>query len=103
MFPIENFKKGFSPYAKNVSGEAIRDQILIKKEGCSNCPMNCGRMTQAGGIKGFGPEYESVWALGPDCGVYDLVKVAQANYYCNLLGLDTISAGSTIACAMELQ
>jgi aldehyde:ferredoxin oxidoreductase len=103
MFPIENYKKGFSEEAKKVSGEAIRNQLLQKKEGCIMCPMNCGRMTQAGDMKGLGPEYESVWALGPDCGIFDLIKIAQANYYCNLLGIDTISAGSTIACAMELQ
>jgi len=103
MFPIENFSRGFSPEAHKVSGEAIMKELFRKKEGCMTCPMNCGRVTEAGGMKGLGPEYETVWALGPDCGIFDLVKIAQANYYCNLLGLDTISAGTAIACAMELQ
>ena len=54
-------------------------------------------------MEGKGPEYESVVMLGSTCGVFDLVAVTQANYVCNLLGIDTISAGVTIACAMELQ
>ncbi|MFX1502649.1 MAG: aldehyde ferredoxin oxidoreductase C-terminal domain-containing protein, partial [Promethearchaeota archaeon] len=50
-----------------------------------------------------GPEYESVWALGPNLGIYDLITVTQANYLCNKYGIDTISCGGSIACAMELQ
>jgi len=53
-------------------------------------------------MKGKGPEYESVWALGPNLGIFDLITVSQANYLCNKLGLDTISCGGVIACAMEL-
>lgn len=103
MFPIENFSKGYSPEAVKVNGEAIRKHLLKKKEGCFGCPINCGRVTEAGNMKGLGPEYESLWALGPDCGIFDLEAIAQANYHCNLYGLDTISVGSTIACAMEMQ
>lgn len=103
MFPIKNFQKGYSPEAHKVSGETIRKEILQETEACFGCSIRCGRKTRAGNMDGKGPEYETVWALGPDCGVYDLIKVTQANYYCNKLGLDTISAGGTIACAMELQ
>jgi len=103
MFPIQNFKKGYSPEVRKVSGEAIRKQLLQKTEACYACTIRCGRITKAGGMTGKGPEYETVWALGPNCGIYDLVKVAQANYYCNKLGMDTISVGVTISCAMELQ
>ena len=45
---------------------------------------------------------ENAWALGADCGVDDLEWVTRANYLCNDLGLDAISAGVTIACAMEM-
>jgi len=103
MFPIKNFQKGYSPDAHKVSGETIRKDILVETEACFGCSIRCGRKTKAGNMEGKGPEYETVWALGPDCGVYDLEKVTQANYHCNKLGLDTISAGGTIACAMELQ
>lgn len=102
MFPIHNFQKGQHPHAKQVSGEEIRKKLLQSDEGCYACPIRCGRKTKAGKMEGLGPEYESVWALGPNLGIFDLVTVAQANYLCNKLGLDTISCGGTIACAMEL-
>jgi aldehyde:ferredoxin oxidoreductase len=54
-------------------------------------------------MSGDGPEYETVFALGPECGVFDLSAVAEANYLCNDYGLDTISTGVTIGCAMELR
>jgi aldehyde:ferredoxin oxidoreductase len=52
--------------------------------------------------RGDGPEYETVWALGADTGVEDLNAITKANYICNELGMDTITAGATVACAMEL-
>jgi len=51
---------------------------------------------------GEGPEYETIASLGSACGVGDLAAVTKANYICNEMGLDTISTGVTIACAMEL-
>jgi aldehyde:ferredoxin oxidoreductase len=46
-------------------------------------------------------EYENVFALGPMCGVSDPDQVLDASARCDDLGLDTISAGGTIAWAME--
>ncbi|MCP4763147.1 MAG: aldehyde ferredoxin oxidoreductase, partial [archaeon] len=103
MFPINNFQKGYDERCEQVSGEAIRDRIFVEKEGCYACPIKCGRKTKAGDMEGKGPEYESLWALGPNLGIYDLITITQANYLCNKMGLDTISSGATIACAMELQ
>jgi aldehyde:ferredoxin oxidoreductase len=51
---------------------------------------------------GEGPEYETAWAFGPDCGIDNLDAVTKANYLCNELGLDTITMGATIACAMDM-
>ena len=48
-----------------------------------------------------GPEYETVYALGSACGIYDLAAVIAADQLCDLYGIDTISAGVTIAFAME--
>jgi len=103
MFPINNFQKGFDERASHVSGEAINKEIFQEAEGCYACPIRCGRLTKAGDMKGKGPEYESVWALGPNLGIFNLITITQANYLCNKLGLDTISCGGTIACAMELE
>jgi aldehyde:ferredoxin oxidoreductase len=52
--------------------------------------------------EGEGPEYETIYALGSNCGIGDLAALTKANYICNEMGMDTISMGSTIACAMEM-
>ena len=103
MLPIKNFKYGQHEKAPKLGGEAIRNEILEKTEACYNCTIRCRRTTKTDKMKGKGPEYESVWALGANCEVFDLKKVTEANYYCNKLGIDTISMGVTISCAMELQ
>ncbi|MHA1242685.1 MAG: aldehyde ferredoxin oxidoreductase C-terminal domain-containing protein, partial [Promethearchaeota archaeon] len=46
-------------------------------------------------------EYESVWALGPNCSIYDLDVIGELNRACNDLGLDTIEAGDLLGVAME--
>ncbi|MHB1127130.1 MAG: aldehyde ferredoxin oxidoreductase family protein [Bacillota bacterium] len=100
--PAHNFRKSFFEQAPQISGEAVTDHLLVRRYSCYGCPVGCGRVTRTGGDGGDGPEYETLWALGAQCGVDDLVTVAEANYLCNRLGLDTISTGGTIACAMEL-
>lgn len=103
MLPIRNFKYGQHPDAHRTGGEAIRKEILEKTEACYGCSIQCGRLTRAGDMHGKGPEYETVWALGANCEIFNLIKISQANYWCNRLGIDTISMGVTISCAMELQ
>ncbi len=103
MLPIRNFTSGQHKDANKTGGEAIRHELLDKTEACYACSIKCGRLTHSGDMKGKGPEYESVWALGANCEIFNLAKIAQANYHCNKLGIDTISMGGTISCAMELQ
>jgi len=102
MFPTENFKRGVFNDAEGISGEKITEVLLQKRSACFHCPIACGRTTKTENKSGEGPEYESVWAFGAHLGINDLTKITEANYLCNELGLDTISAGSTIGCAMEL-
>jgi len=90
-----------------VSGETIAKTILERAAGCYLCPIGCQRHTRVGGKgeqaeAGEGPEYETVVLMGPVCDIYDLEAITRANYRANELGLDTISFGSTVACAMEL-
>ncbi len=105
MFPVRNFQSALIDSSKIdlVSGELLREKYFVENEGCYNCVIKCGRITDTGVMSGKGPEYESLWALGPLTGIFDLKEIAHANYLCNNYGLDTISTGSTIACAMELQ
>ncbi|MDL1969659.1 MAG: aldehyde ferredoxin oxidoreductase family protein [Candidatus Desulfofervidaceae bacterium] len=102
IFPTKNFQLAYFETAACISGEALAEKYLLKKDPCYRCPIACGRYCGVNGEKGGGPEYETVWAYGADCGVDDLAAVIKANNLCNEYGLDTISAGATIACAMEL-
>ncbi len=102
VFPTNNFQEGVFAGAEQISGETLAEKYLVKKDVCYRCPIACGRYCSVDGEEGGGPEYETLWAFGGTCGVSDLKAVIRANNVCNELGLDTISAGATIAAAMEL-
>jgi aldehyde:ferredoxin oxidoreductase len=102
MLPTNNFQEGTFNDAEGVSGEKLLERFSAGTYHCHGCPIGCGRVSLIKGEKVGGPEYESLWALGPQCGINDLEWIAIANNRCNLLGLDTISTGSTIGAAMEL-
>jgi aldehyde:ferredoxin oxidoreductase len=101
-YPHKNWQFSQMENAEAQSGETLAKTYLTSKRGCFACPIQCGRVTSLGDKSGEGPEYESIWALGSSTGVEDLKPITEANYLCNELGLDTISAGSTVAAAMEL-
>ena len=80
----------------------MAEKYLVKNVGCYGCPIACGRWCKLDGVEVAGPEYETIWGFGSDCGVSDMAGIIKANELCNELGLDTISASTTIAAAMEL-
>ena len=88
--------------AEAISGEELTEKYLVKNASCWACPIGCTRISKTEKVEGEGPEFESTWAFGAQCGIDDLPAIIEANALCNDLGLDTISVGSTIACAMEL-
>lgn len=106
ILPTRNFLKGSFDHAEDISGEKMKDTILIGTEGCYACSIRCKRV-----VKGKppyetdpnygGPEYETIAAFGSLCEVSDLNAISYANQLCNAYGMDTISAGCTIAFAME--
>lgn len=105
-FPSYNFKMGQFDGAYALSGESMKEKYIAKHESCAFCPVRCKPVVHIEGdypVSGEtgGPEYESIASLGSMCGVDDLAAVCYANDYCNLQGLDTISAGNVIAFAME--
>ncbi|MHC4461313.1 MAG: aldehyde ferredoxin oxidoreductase family protein [Planctomycetota bacterium] len=102
VYPTNNFQKSHFEAAEKTSGEALAEKYLVKNVACYHCPIACGRRSRLDGIEAEGPEYETTWAYSADCGVNDLEAVIKANNWCNEYGLDTISAGTTIACAMEM-
>jgi len=102
MFPTRNFCRGVFNDAEGISGEKIAESLLERPSACYKCPIACGRSTRTKNRQGEGPEYETAWAFGAHLGISDLAAIAEANYACNELGLDTISMGGTLGCAMEL-
>ena len=103
---------------EDINGEAVTDNRLVANKACFSCTIACGRVTHLPGeaagkfmvnthprnwkIAGEGPEYETAWALGAQCGVSNLDALIKASWMCNDLGVDTISMGATISAAMEL-
>ncbi|WPC43672.1 aldehyde ferredoxin oxidoreductase family protein [Clostridium sp. JS66] len=103
IHPVKNFQESYTPEADKISGETMTKDCLVRKNACYRCPIACGRWVKLDdGTECGGPEYETLWSFGSDCDVYDLNAVNTANMLCNEYGLDTISAGCTIAAAMEL-
>jgi aldehyde:ferredoxin oxidoreductase len=100
--PTRNHRETQFEGAEAISGETLTEKYLEKNASCWACPIACTRITRTEKVEGEGPEFETCWAFGAECGCDDMEAIIEANYLCNELGMDTISAGSTIACAMEL-
>jgi len=102
--PARYFTRSVFPVEK-VTGQALRQAYTMGNYACQGCPIGCGRT-----VRHFredldeidGPEYETAVAFGPLCMNYDLDSIVLANHLCNANGIDTISAGVSIAYAMYL-
>ncbi|MBA7673047.1 hypothetical protein ES703_81235 [subsurface metagenome] len=104
--PTRNFQLGSFEGADKISGQTLKDTILVKRRACFACPVQCKREVKVDepytvDPRYGGPEYETLAALGSDCGITDLKAIAKGNELANAYGLDTISCGATIAFAME--
>lgn len=104
--PTRNWQTSWFEDADKISGEFLTENYLIRNKACFACTIGCGRVIRIpdGKYKGIvaGPEYEAGWSYGAACGVNDMNAIDKANHVCNLMGIDPISMGATIACVMEL-
>jgi aldehyde:ferredoxin oxidoreductase len=105
--PYKNWQTGVNPDAASISGETLTEKYLTKKRACWACTIGCGRATAVKSgpfqiLSSEGPEYEAIWALGGSTALKELDATVKGNHYCDELGMDPISLGSTIAAAMEL-
>ena len=104
--PTHNFRDGVFDGANKISAETVIETLGLPMEGCYACPVRCKKVVTAeephkvDPIYG-GPEYETIGALGSCCNVDDAVAVSKGHELCNAYGIDTISAGVSIAFAME--
>ncbi|RME25314.1 MAG: aldehyde:ferredoxin oxidoreductase [Deltaproteobacteria bacterium] len=102
ILPNRNFQRGSDPRAIDISGEYMRDNLLVKRTGCLSCPVRCGRHVKAGGREGKGPEFETIGLVGSNLGIFDLESIVELGRLCDDLGLDSISCGGVLGFATEL-
>ncbi len=102
-FPTRNFQTGHFEDMDKMTGEYMREKIVVTDKACFGCPCACGKYsyTKKWDVHVEGPEYETAAFLGADVAISDIEDVAYANYLCDELGIDTISTGNVIAFATE--
>ncbi|WP_408958297.1 aldehyde ferredoxin oxidoreductase C-terminal domain-containing protein [Natrinema sp. 74] len=96
--PTRYFREYGFEHAADIGGDAVEEK-KYKKGACSACAYACKLPTrdEETGVETEGPEFETVYAFGSSQGVGDIVDVMKANDLCDTLGMDTISAGVTVA------
>ncbi|MFH0816473.1 MAG: aldehyde ferredoxin oxidoreductase family protein [Methanobacteriota archaeon] len=101
FLPTKNFKHGQWDEYEKITAEATGKALAWEHCGCFGCRIQCSKRAKWDGKMIEGPEYETAAYLGSGCLINDPKAIAEANWLCNDLGLDTISAGVTISFAME--
>ncbi len=99
--PTRNFQQSTFDQAEALSGESLTENSFSRRYGCASCTIRCERLFKSLSGEEQRLEYETLFALGPLCGIKDPDAVLQAARLCDLYGLDTISTGGTLAWAME--
>jgi len=106
-FPTKNWQLSVFENRKQIDPYYWAPKYSIKNNGCLSCVKPCGKMFvvkegKYAGTKTDGPEYETLYSLGGNVCNGNIEALAKANELCDRYGIDTISAGGTIAFAMEL-
>lgn len=106
MYPTRNFQAGRFEKYEAVNADKLYENYVTKRVTCHGCAVRCRRAAEVeqgpyAGVQTEGPEYETLWSFGGNCGNSSLDAIIAANDICLEYGLDTISAGSIIAFAME--
>ena len=103
-----NFRDGVLEGAENTDAIAIKESVMERMDGCFSCSVNCKKRVRIETAKMTvdpkygGPEYETLAAIGSNLGVTDILAVCKSSEVVNYLGMDSISAGSVLAWAMEM-
>jgi len=106
IMPTRNFQKSVFDNIDPLDHLTFVKRWRKRDLACFRCPVACGKSTEVkegpyAGTGGPGPEWETVWSFGPQCGNDDMAAIIAANGLCHDLGLDTISTGNTIGFALE--
>lgn len=100
--PTRYFAEQSFEHAEEIGGNAIEEK-KYRKGSCSACAFACKLPTrdEDTGFETEGPEFETIYAFGSSQGVGDLLDIMKANELCDELGMDTISAGVTVAAYLK--
>lgn len=106
ILPTRNFHGGSFAHVGNISGPTFHKTLFLEADSCHGCPVRCKRVAKSDGPYKVdptygGPEYETTAAFGSLCEISNLEAICKAHELCNKYTIDTISAGVTIAFAME--
>jgi aldehyde:ferredoxin oxidoreductase len=101
VLPAHNFQQSTFADSDALSGETLTETNFARRHGCASCSIRCERLFKSLNGEEQRLEYETLFALGPLCGVKDPDVVLEAAHLCDLYGIDTISTGGTLAWAME--
>lgn len=101
LLPVRNFTGGTHGEAHKISGEEMAEKFKTSYSTCKPCTILCGHKGNINGQMRQIPEYETVGLMGSNLEIFDPVKISDFNEICTLMGMDTITAGGTIAWAME--
>lgn len=106
-FPTRNAQECYyGDHAELISGEWVKDNILVNDPTCHACPVACKKEVEIkdgpfAGLHMESVEYESAWALGAMVGNDDARAVAKMIDECNDIGVDTIEMGDALAAYAE--
>lgn len=101
ILPVRNFTGGNHGEAHKISGETMAERFKTTFSTCKPCTILCGHKGNINGEIRQIPEYETVGLLGSNLEIFDPVAISEFNEICTKMGMDTITAGGTIAWAME--
>jgi aldehyde:ferredoxin oxidoreductase len=99
--PTRNFQEATFEGAPQLAADELAQAQKVTKSSCASCAIGCEHVYRNKAGRGVRMEHQNLSSLGPMCGVSDPDTVLTASGRCDDLGIDTISAGGTIAWAME--
>jgi aldehyde:ferredoxin oxidoreductase len=105
--PTKNSRyTSFGEHAETISGEWVKQNILVEDPTCHACPVACKKEVEIkdgpfAGLRMESLEYEPAWSLGANCGNPDARLVAKMIDLCNDFGLDAIETGHPLSIWME--
>ncbi len=104
-YPTRNFQTAVFDGIETISSVYMKENYFVRNKACFRCPIGCAQIcvVKEGPFKGAqsDPEYETIGAFGGQCGVSDFGAIIAANQICDEEGIDTMTAGTLIAFAME--